>query len=63
MPMTSDTSVEMTPTISEMRPPSSTRARMSRPAMSVPIGCVQENEPSGAVNGGSELTSAGSVGM
>ena len=63
MPMMSETSVEMTPTISEIRPPSSTRARMSRPESSVPIGWIHEKEPSGAVNGASEFTSAGSVGM
>ncbi|MGC4082289.1 MAG: hypothetical protein QM736_09325 [Vicinamibacterales bacterium] len=63
MPITSETKVEMTPTISEMRPPSSTLARMSRPASSVPMGCVHENEPSPAVNGGSDVTSVGSVGM
>ena len=63
MPMMSETSVEMMPTISEMRPPSSTRARMSRPALSVPIGCVHENDPSGAVSGGSEISSFGSLGM
>ena len=63
MPMMSETSVEMMPTISEMRPPSSTRARMSRPASSVPMGCVHENEPSGAVNGGSDMSSFGSLGM
>ena len=51
VPMSSDTSVEMRPTMSEMRPPSRTRASRSRPATSVPIGCVQEKEPSGAVNG------------
>ena len=53
----------MRPTISEMRPPSRTRASRSRPAMSVPIGCVHENEPSGAVNGGNERISAGRDGM
>ena len=62
-PMTSDTSVEINPTISEMRPPSSTRARMSRPALSVPIGCVHENDPSGVVNGGIARMSAASRGM
>ena len=61
--MRSETSVEMIPTISEMRPPSSTRARMSRPALSVPIGCVHENDPSGAVNGGNDTSSFGSLGM
>src|SRR5256885_11972648 len=63
MPMMRETSVEMRPTASEMRPPCRTRASMSRPALSVPIGCVQENEPSGAVSGGNDFTRVESAGV
>jgi hypothetical protein len=61
--MISETSVEMIPTIKEICPPSSTRARMSRPELSVPIGCVQENEPSAPRKGGIALSSKTSLGI
>jgi hypothetical protein len=61
--MMSETMVEMMPTIREMRPPMRTRARRSRPAASVPIGCVQEKLPCGSWNGAKALLSAVSDGM
>src|ERR671932_493744 len=54
--MMSETMVEMMPTMSEMRPPWRTRASMSRPALSVPIGCVQEKSPSAEVKGGNDCS-------
>ena len=55
--------VAINATISEICPPESTRARTSRPATSVPIGCCQENCPAADRNGGNAFVSEASRGM